>query len=310
VDKLTLLGGVRAERTDFDTKGWRTQGAANPVFSRASASRSYTDVLPGLHAVYKFTPKLQGRASLSQTLSRPNFPDSAFRVTVGDDGNITQGNTQLKPYHATNYDASLEYYPGKSLGVLSAGVFAKRIDDFIFAQTIAGGAPNGINDLTTPLNGKRANIKGAEFGYQQQFTFLPPPFDGLGLFLNYTMTRGDADLGAARPGEKMPFLQQSKRIANLALSYEKHGFLLRVSLNYRSAYLDTIGATASDDLYVDTHTQIDLTSNYKLTRHFTVFAEVLNLTDEPYHSYYNVSFRNRKTEYYRWSANTGVRYNF
>lgn len=310
MDKFTVLAGVRAEQTEFHTKGWRTQGEANPVFSRASAGRNYTDILPSVHAVYKFSPSLQGRVSVGQTLSRPNFADSAFRVTVGDDGNISQGNTQLKPYHSDNFDATLEYYPGKSLGVLSVGFFAKRIEDFIFAQTLTRGAPNGINDLTTPLNGKQANIRGTEFTYQQQLTFLPPPFDGLGFFANYTVTSGDADLGDARPGEKMPFLQQSKRIANLALSYEKHGFLLRVSLNHRSSYLDTIGSGPSTDLFVDTHTQFDLTSNYKITRNLTVFAEVLNLTDEPYRSYYGVSFRNRKTEYYRWSANTGVRFNF
>lgn len=307
LDKLTLSGGVRVEHTDFKTSGWRIQGVAAPVFSLISAANKYDEFLPSIHAVYKFASRVQGRASFTQSISRPNFADSAFRESIDDNGDYSRGNVNLKPYHADNFDASIEYYPHKSLGVISAGFFAKRIDDFIFAQKVNGGAPDGIHSLTTPLNGKTATITGLEATYQQQFTFFPSPFDGLGLFFNFTASSSDADLGAARPGEKLSFLQQSKSVANAALSYEKYGFFARVSVNFRSAYLDTIGANVAEDLYVDKHMQIDVTTNYKLRRNVTIYAELLNLNNEPYLSYYGDTHRARKTEYYKWSANAGVR---
>lgn len=306
---LTVLGGVRSEQTAFKTAGWEIRGVAAPIFTRVTSSRDYTDILPSLHGIYKFNPKLQGRASVTKSLARPNFPDSGFRSSVDDSGNVTQGNPSINPYGAENFDASLEYYPGKSLGVLSAGYFAKRISDFIFQQTLAGAAPGGRN-LTTPLNGKTATVSGFEFTYQQQFTFLSAPFDGLGVFLNYTFIDSEMDLGAARPGEILPFMGQSKRVMNAALSYEKHGFMLRAALNSRSAYLDVVSGTPDRDLYVADHVQLDITTNYKVTSRFTVFAEFLNADGRPRQVYYGVSNRNAQTEFYRWAANTGVRFNF
>jgi len=306
---FTLLGGARVEQTSFNTKGWEIRGTVNPVFTRTSASRDYTDVLPSLHGIYRFNPKLQGRASVTKSLARPNFPDSAFRSVVNESGDVSQGNPNIKPYSADNFDVSLEYYPGKSIGVLSAGFFAKRIDGFIFQQTLAGAAPGGRN-LTIPLNGKTATVSGFEFTYQQQFTQLPAPFDGFGIFLNGTFIDSEMDLGAARPGELLPLMGQSKRVYNAALSYEKHGFMLRVALNQRSAYLDSIAGTRNMDVYVGEHVQIDITTNYKINRQWTVFAEFQNIDGRPRHTYFDVSFRNAQTEFYKWGANAGVKFNF
>ncbi|MEY3774582.1 MAG: Colicin receptor precursor [Verrucomicrobiota bacterium] len=310
MDRFTLLGGVRVESTSFKTNGWEIRGTVNPVFTRRNSSRSYASVLPSVHGVYKISDKAQWRASYAKSISRPNFADSAFRVSISDTNDYSQGNPQLKPYSADNIDASIEFYPGKSLGVISFGAFAKRIDDFIFSQTILGGAPNGVNNLTTPLNGKTAKINGLEVTYQQQFAFLPAPFDGLGFFSNLTFTNGRADLGDARPGERMPFAGQSKRIANLALSYEKHGFLLRASLNFRSAYLNDIGGAPDEDVYVDRHQQIDVTTSYKITSRVSVFAEFLNMNNRPYRAYYGESGGTQKHETYKWAANTGIKLNF
>lgn len=305
---LTVSGGVRAEHTSFKTNGWIIQGAANPGFIRGAAAHNYDEILPGVHALYKFNTRFQTRASYNQSISRPNFPDSSFRVTVDDNGNTVTGNPKLKPYHADNFDLDFEFFPQKPLGVVTFGGFAKRIDDFIFTQTVNGGAGNGSAALTTPLNGNAATISGLEVTYQQQFTFLPAPFNGLGVFLNYTRTQSTSDLGAARLGAKLRFLQQSDHIANVALSYEKHGFFIRGSLNFRSYYLDTIGATAAEDLFVDDHMQIDVSMSYKFTRNLTLYAELLNVNREPYFSYYGSSLRTRKAESYKWNANVGLRF--
>ncbi|HYP18352.1 MAG TPA: TonB-dependent receptor, partial [Opitutus sp.] len=228
--------------------------------------------------------------------------------TVEDD-DIIQGNPALKPYRANNWDASIEFYP-KSLGVFTLGAFHKDIQDFICSQVIAGGAPNGINSLTTPLNGESATVTGVEADFQQQFTRLPPPFDGFGIYANLTLTDSESTLGGSRQGETVPFLNQSKKLANFAVSYEKYGFFIRASLTHRSRYLALLGASMDADQYVEDHSQVDVSTNYKISSRYTIYAEFLNVTNEPYSAVYNVTGGLRKAEFYSWSANFGVKVNF
>jgi TonB-dependent receptor len=309
---LTVLGGLRVEKTDFETSGWRVTapGTAGQSFSALRLSNSYTNWLPGVHARYKLGKQTQLRASFNQSLARPNYGDSAGTASLDVGTNVeTRGNPNLKPYQANNFDASIEFYP-KALGVWSAGVFAKEIQDFIFRQTVARAGQNGA-DLVTPLNGTKAKIKGLELTWQQNLTMLPSPFDGLGIYSNYTLTDSDANYGAARPGESLPFSRQSKSMGNFSVSYEKYGFFVRVSLNYRSPYIEDggLGTNTATDTWVDDHTQIDISTNYRLTKQLTVYAELLNVNEEPYIMHWTEKGNLlRKAEYYRFGAHIGIKF--
>ena len=306
--KLTLIAGVRMEQTEYANRAWSVEDEDPDTLTPVNSSRSYTNFLPGVIGRYDFSPRMVGRASYTNTLARPKFLDASGGRTVEDD-DVVQGNPDLEPYKSNNWDASLEFYP-KSLGVFTVGLFHKDIQDFIFSQVIPGGAPNGTNSLTTPLNGESASVTGLEVDMQQQFTGLPPPFDGFGIYANVTLTDSESILGGSRQGETVPFLNQSKRLANFALSYEKYGFFTRVSLTHRSRYLALIGASTAGDQYVEDHSQVDISMNYKFSPRLTVYAEFLNVTNEPYSAVYNVTEGLRKAEFYSWSANTGIKLTF
>ena len=168
--------------------------------------------------------------------------------------------------------------------------------------------------LNTFVNGPRGHISGVEFAWQQQFSFLPAPFDGLGFLANYTLNDSSAIYLRTSTGafENAPFIGQSQTIGNLALSYEKYGFFVRLALNYRTPRLredEAIGASVNEDRYVDEFKQLDLTASYKLTKQIELFGEVLNLTNEPF----RVAFGEKRTRFiqfeeYGWSANFGVRW--
>ena len=49
------------------------------------------------------------------------------------DNEITIGNPELKPTVSYNFDLSADYY-FRSIGLISAGIFYKKIDDFIVDQ--------------------------------------------------------------------------------------------------------------------------------------------------------------------------------
>jgi outer membrane receptor protein involved in Fe transport len=55
-----------------------------------------------------------------------------------------------------------------------------------------------------------------------------------------------------------------------------------------------------------------LSARYRITPQFQLFAEVVNLGDEPYVAYQNVGGRKRLLQYeeYSWTGKTGFRYTF
>ncbi len=307
-----LMAGVRIEYTEFETTGNQVRGT---VITPTAASRDYDHVLPGLHVRHEFSKNLIGRASYSGAIRRPAFAESAiFRSVADNDMDVIAGNPSLKALEATNWDASIEYYL-PSLGVVSAAVFYKDIENFSYAYTLPGGDPTlPTYDLVTFANGSSGTVQGAELAYQQQLRMLPAPFDGLGFMANLTFADSSAKY-PTRPGEKLPFIGQSDLTGNLALTYEKGGFFARLALNWRDAHLredEPIGSTVDDDRYIDDYYQLDLSASYRFRKNWEIFAEVTNLTNEPFRVYFNSSNgqgpRFVQFEEYDVTASFGVRW--
>lgn len=311
-----LSTGVRYERTEFAARGNALRTSTGRlVTTPGTRARSYDHYLPGVYLRTTFAKRTVLRASWSNSLARPAFGDSAFRRSVSDDTRtVMESNPDLKALTSMNWDASVEHYFA-SLGTLSVAVFYKDIKNFTYQATLPGVSDPATGYLlTTFVNGPHGRIAGLEVAWQQQFRGLPAPFDGLGLFANYTLSGSSAGYLRAATGtfENAPFVGQSGTIGNLALNYEKRGLFVRLALNYRTARLredEPIGVSAAEDRYVDDFKQLDLTVNYKLTRRTEVFGDVLNLTNEPF----RVAFGEKRTRFtqfeeYGWSANFGVRW--
>ena len=316
-NKWSMIAGFRVERTDFESTGYEVSyytaddedaglgdegdlKAITPI----SDSKDYTNVLPGIHFRYDATENLVFRASYTQTLSRPKPGDSADRREVNEDGDVEQGNPDLDPYFAHNFDFSVEYYMN-GLGMIGASVFHKKIDDFIYdfkdTDPITGG------DRIMPVNGDDAEITGLELTYAKQFTFLPGFLNGLGTQLNATFTNSDATYG---DGVSRDFLKQSRRIYNAALTYEKYGFFFRIAGTYRSEYYDVIASNVDEDEIIDARWQWDVTADYKINKHTKIYVEILNITDEPFKAYYGDHIGLRQIETYGWRTNVGLKYHF
>ncbi|MBN2068163.1 MAG: TonB-dependent receptor [Opitutales bacterium] len=314
---FSLLGGARIEYTDFKSTGYEVSyftsddedaglgdegdlKAINPI----SYSKDYTNVLPGIHARYDWNDNLVLRSSYSQSLARPKPGDSAYRREVNEDGEVEQGNPALDPYFAHNFDFSVEYYMDE-LGMLSATVFHKQINDFIYmfedTDPITG------EDRLMPQNGDDAEITGLELVYSQRFGFLPGFLNGFGTQLNATFVDSDAVYG---DGVSRPFLKQSDTLYNVALTYEKYGFFFRLAGTYRSEYYDVIASDVDEDEVIDARWQWDLTTDYKVSDHMKIYAEFLNITNEPFESHYGNNIGLRQVETYGWRANVGVKYTY
>ncbi len=309
----SVTAGARLEHTDFETTGNElTDGAG---LRSVTTSRSYDHVLPSLIIRHDATKSLVFRTSYSMTLMRPEFSEASTRRNINtDDDEVEAGNPQLDALESHNLDASVEYYL-PSLGMVSAAVFQKRIDHFSYALTIPGGDPlYPTFDLITFRNGSDGKVNGLELAYQQQLRMLPAPFDGLGFMANATFSDSSATY-PTRPGEKLPFIGQSDRTGNVALTYEKYGFFARLAMNFRGAHLredEPIGGDATQDRWIDDYSRLDLSLSYRFAKNWEVFTEMTNLTNEPFRVYQQgggtPAKRLVQVEEYDWTANFGVRW--
>ncbi|TCM19385.1 TonB-dependent receptor [Novosphingobium sp. PhB165] len=314
---LTVVPGVRIEHTEDSTsaKAVDDNSTLDEGFN-VFGHQSYTDLFPGINAKYDFGNNLVARAAVTTSIGRPNYPDLAPYVVVEDDTvpNVSMGNPNLKPLKAVSYDASLEYYPTAG-ALFSAGVFHKSIDNPIYTYntrqtdvTIAN-VLYAAADVASPINASSEQLTGVEFNAQMQFVNLPGFWSGFGVSANYTHVWGHADADFVRDGG-IPLIYQSKNVANAQIFYEKYGFGARLALNYRSAYLDLLGADASTDEYTDGNAQLDLHLSYQITPQFSVFGDAINLTDAPWRRYVGVRQQLVEREQYGAQYRIGVQLHF
>lgn len=316
--KSNLLGGVRVERTESEFSGNQLR---NGAWSRLVQDHSYTEVLPGLHYTIRPSDRLVLRAAWTNTYGRTNYTDLAPRNAIDDidlgggifQGSLSRGNPDLKPYESMNFDVSAEYYL-KNAGVLSMAVFHKRIDNpvyrkaYVLTNTTYEGRNYSTLSVTSPENADSGEISGVELNYQQFFSSLPSPFDGIGVNFNYTFIDSSATI-PGRAGD-VPFFKQSDRVGNIALMYEKYGIEARVAYSLNSAALASVGDIPDQDGYLDERKVIDAKVSYRINHRMRVFVEFLNLNEEPLREYQAVPGRRSSLEIYSWNANAGLSFNF
>ncbi len=323
---LRVIGGVRVEHTrnliqanftELLEEGAILDGEEleedTLIVTPTSFRRRYTDWLPSLNIRYEARKDLIFRGAVSRSVVRPNIEQLApiFLVEQNDEGDREGefGNPDLLPYRAWNFDLSAEWYFGNN-AVVQGGFFYKQVKNFIVAQEFEDITFNGIfaSEAVIPINGETAKVKGLEFNYQQSFTFLPAPFDGLVLGFNYTYTdaKGEVD------GRVVPLPSSAKNTFNAMIGYEKGPFSFRVAGSYRDVYLDELGGDADEDRYVRDHFQIDVSIKYKVTPNIQVFAEFINLNDAPYVAFQRGPGGDRLLQYerYSWTGKFGAKATF
>lgn len=310
-DKLLLLPGVRVEATSLDYSGFDVQYDEDGDYlstTPVSGNDSYAQFLPGFHLRYSIDPSTNIRAAYTRTLARPNYYDLVpYQLVFQEDADIERGNPALRPTTSNNLDLLFERY-FQSVGVISTGVFYKRLNDYIFPFRFREVNFGDTYAVTQPQNGDSASLWGMEVAFQNQLRFLPGPLSGLGIYGNYTWTDSSARFPDRDEDSTLP--GQSAHLGNFALSYEKYGFSARTSWNFHGKYIDAIGDGADEDVYYDNHTQWDVNVSQKLTRNIRVYADFLNLTNAPLRYYIGTSDRPIQNEFYRWWTMLGVKMNF
>ena len=301
---LTAIGGVRVEHTDGRYKAY-----AIPSFEQLTFDNTYTDVLPSIHLNYKAAPDVLLRAAWTNTIGRPNY-DAVVPTFTEDSGAGTAGNPDLQPYKAIGFDISAEYYPD-SESILSLGIFYRGIENPIYTSTILDTEFAGVEltSLSQPRNAGKGDIFGIEGNFQRRFSFLPAPFDGLGVSVNGTYTASGVDV-PGRERDDLPFFRQSDWIVNAALFYENGPFEARLALNYRDDYLASVGANRDGDIYAASRTVLDARASYRFGGGFEIFGSISNFTEAPNAAYQGIASRLSAREDYGFNADFGLSFSF
>jgi len=309
--KNMLLFGVRVERTSIDYTGYDVEIDENGDYAgttKIDDTNDFTNLFPMVHYKYSFDQNTNFRAAFTTSLARPNYYSLVpYRSVNREDSEAELGNPALDPTRAINFDLMLEHYV-RPLGVISGGFFYKDLKDYIYTSIYrqSGGVYDGYR-ITQDLNGDNATLWGFELNLQQQLTFLPGALNGLGVYANYTYTDSKAKF-PGRTGEDASLPGQAKHIANFALSYEKAGFLGKVSMNMHGKYIDEVGETKADDIFYDNHVQWDISASQRIHPKISIYMDMLNLGNEPLRYYQGVSSRPIQQEYYRWWGDLGIKF--
>lgn len=308
VDDWRFIFGLRYERTETRAQGARLD---NGDFSGVDTSKRYDHWLPGLHARYQIDNDTQLRMAWTSVVVRPTFEQLAPGIVIDGD-EYAAGNPDLDPLDAGNLDLGIERFIGRA-GVVSTFLFYKDIDNFIYATDVAGSPGyEDFDQADTFANGDNAKLVGIELAYSQKLDMLPAPWNGLLLGANATYSESEAEIRAVADRRTIELPNQSSKVGNLILGWENQTISLRLSANYKSAYLAEVGGfdSSASDIHADEQTIVDFSGRYFMTRELQVSFEAQNITDEPYYTYIGNRAYNVQYEEYGPTYKLGLTYTY
>ncbi|MFT5788521.1 MAG: TonB-dependent receptor [Shewanella sp.] len=303
-----LLTGLRLTQTRTKVSGYNYIVDEKRLVA-AKETKDYLSILPALHLKYSPNELTNWRLALTRSFSRPDFGALSPGASYSEaDNELNSGNSQLEPTYSDNLDLLYEHF-FEEVGVVSAGLFYKKIQDPIFMDTIIGDykGKSGIN-INQPKNGDDASLWGAELTLNHSFSFIHESLSNFGAMANYTWMDSSMSLPKRDDTSRIP--RQAKQLYNVSLYFDNNEFSARMALNHKGDYIESHGKNASFDSYYGAYTSVDFSATYTITPRAQVYLEVNNLTDEPLKYFQGDKSRPLQVEYYGVSGMLGFSYGF
>lgn len=341
---LTITPGVRFQQLKTVYTAMQGLQGPNPYSGFSNQLVTVTAIhpywLPSVLIRCKPTDWCDVRLAYTNTVSYPDYGSLAPIITVFPSSGTLQWNGfNLEPIRSKNYDAYVSFYDN-TLGLLTGGAFLKQITNLIYQYTFtpstaaklaayypAWSTPPvraGVN-VTEYINDPyRIDDYGMELDWQTHFWYLPQPFSGLVMNVNYTHIFSKAEYPFqfvnfnVRPTKYVdssyyaPLLYQPDNILNLSLGYDYKGFSTRLSMIYSSRIFTSPNVYPQLLAYTAAYKRWDLALKQELPiQGFQLFCNLNNIngvndvsviaapTGAPVHE-----------EKYVYSVEAGLRYKF
>lgn len=349
---VTFIPGIRYERdySKYNGQIFRevivAQQEDEPAdFEEVTNERENEFFLPMLHAIFRPSDWLQVRLARTETLTRPDYMQYAPISRKNQFGSYARvANAGLKPAHSVNYDAAISVYQ-KQLGLFTVAGFHKEIEDLIFQTKyfIVRGQIEPLPGMVLPEhwyaqplevdtyinNPYPSTYKGFELDWQTNFWYLPSPFQGLVLNINYTRIWSEMEkqmyfrrrVVIQRPNifgyelidstrtTRMP--DQPSHILNATIGYDYKGFSARLSYLFQTDIVTFIETDPAFDHFTGDYARWDFAVRQEVGWGVQFFANFSNLDNRPDRNFRGAALvQPTYTEYYGFTMDLGVRYNF
>lgn len=323
--KLVLIPGVRYEQVHNEYSAYKVHVTSMSFWPTDTLTKPATHEhwLPHLHMRFRATDWWDIRLSYNNTLTRPDYnyaiPNIWYHTSQGSG---SAGNPYIKPAVSENLDANFTFYARK-LGLITIGGFYKRVSNIFYQQeTILKNIPDSSIVAEFPLdtypsigqastdfylnNPYKAYIKGIEVEWQSNFNWLPSPFNGLVLNLNYTHVWSETNymlhrlISVIPEGGWLPemvesdtfyvnqLINQANDIGNASLGYDYKGFSARLSFRLQGNVVSSVRSLPQLNGYTATQYKFDFAVKQRIPFKFAdmeVFFNAINFTNVPKEGY-------------------------
>ncbi|MSU48924.1 MAG: TonB-dependent receptor [Opitutus sp.] len=298
VGNLNLRAGLRREETEtdsleFDARSSREVAAAGHAVAAGRATTipgvqyqflsrprvhrlgNYDHLFPSASAKYNLTRSLDLQVGISKTVKRAQFGDVAGVWVINDDTlTVTAPNANLKPETSSNYSVRLARY-FEPVGLVAINFFQNDIKGLHRANTRVSGTQfnpddptyDGYTFVTTTQSESKVRLRGMELEYSQSLSFLPRPFNGLGLRASYTRNYAQVIVANMTP-----------HLVSAGLNYAPGRMNAYANMNWASSR----PTVASGNQYQRHRLNLDVGGSYRLTSRLNGFFSVRNVLNQPF----------------------------
>jgi TonB-dependent receptor len=175
--KVQTVVGLRYEQTKVKSDAlqnaptqivWLSDNDFRAVFGsdliKLNEDSDYSNWLPNIDFAVDLNDSMKLRASVSQTIARPQYNNLYMTTNVGGPSTPTalggiprgsRGNPSLKPLESFNLDLSYEWYYGES-SYMSVGFFRKAVNNFVGTGVVS----QPLFNLQDPTSGAPGTLTG------------------------------------------------------------------------------------------------------------------------------------------------------
>jgi len=245
-------------------------------------NNDFNNILPSANLVYELSSLSNLRASVSRTVSRPEFRELApFQFFNFNTFTSLSGNPDLKNATIMNYDLRYEIYP-RAGELISVSAFYKDFTNPIEGIILLSGAGSFSSSFQ---NVPKATNLGAEFEVRKKLAFIKRRsalLQNSTVFANFAYIISEVDLTkvATATSKTRPLQGQSNYVFNagVLLKDTAHNLHYSFSVNRVGKRIAIVG-TGSGGLFPDVWEQPRTVINLQVSKTWGKFSAKISIND-------------------------------